>query len=161
MGSWGTGNNPQRQRILLGSALVIMQLALIVALVALGAPAFVHRQAPLTAWILMAAGIALVSWALAWNRPGNFNVRPIPRAGGRLVEQGPYRWIRHPMYSAVIVCGVAAAWAADSWPAWLSAAILAAVLVAKAVLEERWMLLEHPGYAAYRARTRRFVPGVF
>lgn len=40
-------------------------------------------------------------------------------------------------------------------PAWLGA-----VLTAKADIEERWMLLEHPGYAACRARAWRFVPGL-
>ena len=35
-----------------------------------------------------------------------------------------------------------------------------AVLATKAMFEERWMLLEHPEYAAYRARTKRFLPGL-
>ena len=33
-------------------------------------------------------------------------------------------------------------------------------VVVKAAVEERWMLVAHPGYQAYRARTKRFVPGV-
>jgi len=35
---------------------------------------------------------------------------------------------------------------------------LSAVLVVKAQVEERWWLQQHPGYADYRARTRRFLP---
>jgi protein-S-isoprenylcysteine O-methyltransferase Ste14 len=35
------------------------------------------------------------------------------------------------------------------------------MLVTKATVEERWMLAAHPGYAAYRERTRRFLPGIF
>ena len=146
--------------LFVGNALVVLQLLLIAVLAALGAPTLLRGHAPPGAWIFAAAGIALIAWALYWNRPGNFNVRPLPRAGGRLIEQGPYRWIRHPMYSAVMLCGIAAAWAAASWQAWLAQAALVAVLAAKAELEERWMRARHPAYAAYCARTKRFVPGI-
>jgi len=149
-----------QRRVFLGNVLVVLQLVLIAVLVALGAPAFVRGRAAPGAWIFAAAGTALIVWALYWNRPGNFNVRPVPRPGARLIEQGPYRWIRHPMYSAVMLCGIAAAWAAASWPAWLAEAALVAVLAAKAGLEERWMLARHAEYASYCARTRRFVPGI-
>jgi protein-S-isoprenylcysteine O-methyltransferase Ste14 len=149
---------PVRQH--LGNALVALQLGLIAALAMLGAPVFLHGKAHAGAWALAAAGTILGVWALSCNRPGNFNIRPTPRTGGRLVQQGPYRWIRHPMYTALIACGSAAAWAAASTWGWLAVAALCAVLAIKAMLEERWMLVEHPGYAAYRARTRRFLPGL-
>jgi protein-S-isoprenylcysteine O-methyltransferase Ste14 len=82
--------------------------------------------------LLWLACMALGLWALSANRPGNFNIRPEPKADGQLVQTGPYRWIRHPMYTAVL---------------WL-----------KAVLEERMMCQRHPAYRAYMARTRRFLP---
>ena len=143
-----------------GGALVALQLALIAALAWLGAPAFLEARAPAAAWALAAIGSVLGLWALSCNRPGNFNIRPTPRAGGQLVQHGPYRWIRHPMYTAVIACGLACAWAGASRWGWAAAAALAAVLAIKASLEERWMLVEHPGYAMYRARTWRFLPGL-
>jgi protein-S-isoprenylcysteine O-methyltransferase Ste14 len=62
------------------------------------------------------------------------------------------------MYTAVIACAAACAWAAASPWAWLAVAALVAVLVVKAQVEERWMLQQHPGYADYGARTRRFLP---
>ena len=150
-----------RQRRLIGSVLVALQLALIVALAALAIGAFVDAHVPAAAWLLLVAALALGAWALWANRPGNFNIRPQPRAGGQLIWHGPYRWIRHPMYSAVIAGGVACAWADGSIWGWLGAIALAAVLAVKASCEERWMLLEHPNYASYRARTWRFVPGLY
>jgi protein-S-isoprenylcysteine O-methyltransferase Ste14 len=39
--------------------------------------------------------------------------------------------------------------------------LLAIVLAAKAVREERGLVLAHPGYAAYRERTRALIPFVF
>jgi len=145
-----------RRRV--GTALVTAQLTLIALLAASGLPALVQGLVPAGAWGLAAASALLGAWALWANRPGNFNVRPAPRPGARLVRHGPYRWIRHPMYSAVLLCGAACAWAAGVPSAWLCAAALLAVLAAKALLEERWMRQEHAGYAAYSAGTWRFVP---
>ena len=153
-----TTNDTARQR--LGAVLVALQFALIAALAMLAWPVFRQGQVPAGAWVVAAAGVLLGLWALSCNRPGNFNIRPTPHPGGHLVQQGPYHWIRHPMYTAVLACGLACAWAAATLWGWLGLAALAAVLATKATFEERWMLVQHPDYAAYRARTRRFLPGI-
>ena len=145
----------------LGTVLVSAQFVLIAALAVLALPRFLHAHAPVGAWAMAAAGVLLGLWAISCNRPGNFNIRPTPREGGRLVQEGPYRWIRHPMYTAVMALGLACAWAGVTAWGWISVAALAAVLAIKAGVEERWMLAEHPDYAAYRARTRRFLPWIF
>jgi len=143
-----------------GSALVTLQLALIAALGAWGVPAFARGDAPAAAWALVAIGVLLGLWALSANRPGNFNIRPTPRVGGHLVQEGPYHWIRHPMYSAVLLAAAACCWAATTVWTLAAWAALAAVLALKATLEERRMAAAHPQYQAYCARTRRFVPGL-
>ena len=114
-----------------------------------------------TTGVAGAAGLLLGLWALASNPPGNFHIRPTPHPRGHLVCSGPYRWIRHPMYVAVLLAGGACAGAGAGMADAIALVLLAAVLVAKSVLEERWMQRQHPGYADYRARTARFVPGVF
>ena len=145
----------------IGHVLVALQLSLIAALAWLAAPAFLGGRAGIFAWALAAAAVGLGAWALGNNRPGNFNIHPAPKAGGQLVQQGPYRWMRHPMYSAVLLGGAACVAAVGGWPGWACLAALAAVLGAKAGLEERWLMVHHAGYAAYRARTARFLPGVY
>lgn len=144
----------------LGTVLVALQFALIAALAVLALPAFLRGHAPAGAWLVAAAGVLLGLWALSCNRPGNFNIRPTPREGGQLVQRGPYRWIRHPMYTAVIACGLACAWAGSSLWGWSGVVALVAVLATKARFEERWMLAGHPAYAAYCTRTWRFLPGI-
>jgi protein-S-isoprenylcysteine O-methyltransferase Ste14 len=145
----------------LGTLLVVLQFAFIAVVAWLALPAFLSGAAPALAWGLAAAGTALGLWALRANPPGNFNIRPTPRDGGRLVRSGPYRWIRHPMYSCVALCAVAGAYASGSALAWLATAALGSVLLVKASFEEQWMAGRHAGYAAYRASTRRFIPGLF
>jgi protein-S-isoprenylcysteine O-methyltransferase Ste14 len=79
--------------------IVALQVALIVA-IALPFDA-VGWNVP--AGVLVAAGIAIGVWALTANRPGNFDIRPEPKPGGQLVTRGPYAYVRHPMYLAVML----------------------------------------------------------
>jgi protein-S-isoprenylcysteine O-methyltransferase Ste14 len=110
---------------------------------------------------LLGCAMALGLWTLFHNQPGNFNIRPEPKTSGRLVTGGPYRYLRNPMYSAVLLFAAAEVVAyADMWKiaCWL---LLALVLLAKVMLEERALRALFPGYAAYAKRVRRFIPGVF
>lgn len=148
-------------RARLGAWLVGLQFALLAVLAWKAAEGLDAGRLPLDAAIAASAGIALGLWALWANRPGNFNIRPVPREGGQLIQHGPYRWIRHPMYSALLLAGLAAARMADDAGGWLALAALALVLGVKAGVEERAMAERHPAYADYRRRTHRFVPGVY
>jgi protein-S-isoprenylcysteine O-methyltransferase Ste14 len=145
----------------LGSMLVVLQLALLAWLALKGVAGLRAGRLPVDAVLVAAAAVALGLWALSANRPGNFNIRPQPRAGGQLVQHGPYRWIRHPMYSALLLAGVAAARGAGDVETWLVLAALAVVLVIKANVEERELTERYPAYRAYQRHTRRFMPGLY
>jgi protein-S-isoprenylcysteine O-methyltransferase Ste14 len=149
------------RRSVLGGTLVVAQFGALGLLAWWAAPALRLARAPGSAWALLLVASALGAWALYANRPGNFNIRPAPRAGGRLVRHGPYRWIRHPMYTSVMALGAGCAVAASSGAAVALLAVLVGVLAVKASLEERWMADIHPEYAAYRSTSWRFVPWVF
>ena len=146
----------------MSTLLVAMQFALLLVLAALAAPNVLRGSIPAAAFLLTLASVALAAWTLAHNRPGNFNIRPAPKAQGHLVTTGPYRWIRHPMYTSVLLGAAALAWTsslmAAGWASWLT---LAAVLLLKSTLEERWMRVKHPGYAAYILWSKRFLPWLF
>jgi protein-S-isoprenylcysteine O-methyltransferase Ste14 len=137
--------------------IVTLQLGLIAAIaVPFGAAGWNHAAS-----MLVAAGVALGIWAVTANRPGNFNIRPEPKSGGQLVQTGPYRYIRHPMYSALMLAmlglciGYATPWR------WAALVALAIVIVVKAGLEETAMAARHADYADYARSTRRFVPFVW
>ena len=142
---------------LIGRMLVALQFALIGWLVWPLTPQ--AWSAPALALLACAAGLGL--WTIFHNRPGNFNIRPEPKAFGRLVTGGPYRYVRNPMYSAVLLFAAAEVVAyRDVWKiaCWF---ILALVLLVKVLLEERALRALFPAYAAYARRVRRFIPGVF
>jgi protein-S-isoprenylcysteine O-methyltransferase Ste14 len=142
-----------------GPLLVAAQFGLLAALA--GAIALAGWPAlPFGAALCAVAGALLGSWALTANRPGNFNIRPLPRAQGQLVTAGPYRWIRHPMYSALLLVAAAGVAWVPSGPTLALWALLAGVLWLKAGVEERALRACHPGYADYCRATRRFVPGL-
>ena len=86
----------------LGAVLVGLQFALLAWLAVKAAVGVGAARVPAEALAAAAAAIALGLWALSAHRPGNFNIRPLPRERGHLVQHGPYRWVRHPMYSALI-----------------------------------------------------------
>lgn len=107
------------------------------------------------------AGVAWVGWTVRFNRWGNFNIRPEPRSGARLITDGPYRWVRHPMYLGSLVIALGACVAGPQvwrFAAWV---ILAVVLIAKARREERGLLAQFPEYESYRRGRAFLIPGLW
>ena len=102
----------------------------------------------------------LAGWALA-VLGRNRTIFPKPKADSTLIQHGIYRWVRHPLYTAVMA--LSAGWALlwSSWPAGVAAVALVALLYFKALREERWLQAQFPAYAAYARRVRRFVPGLW
>lgn len=146
---------------MLGLIWVALQFGLLLALGVLCVAEVRHSQPGLWSWVLWLLSALLGMWTLWVNRPGNFNIRPEPRSDGRLVQEGPYKWVRHPMYGAVLLLGAgASAWLSitTGWVLWLA---LLGVLIAKARLEEKWLFTRYPEYEGYRVRTWRLVPWIY
>jgi protein-S-isoprenylcysteine O-methyltransferase Ste14 len=85
---------------------------------------------------------------------------PQPRDDAELVETGVYGRVRHPIYSGLIFAALGGALVQASLAAIVLAGCLALVLRLKSGLEERWLVARYSRYAAYQARTRRFIPRV-
>jgi len=86
---------------------------------------------------------------------------PRPSAASQVVEIGVYRHVRHPIYIGIVVASIGWGVATLAPLAVAIALVLLAWFDVKARAEEAWLAERHPGYAAYRARTRKFVPFVY
>jgi protein-S-isoprenylcysteine O-methyltransferase Ste14 len=105
---------------------------------------------------VLAAGLAYSIWArhyLGRNWSGIVTVKQ----DHELVRDGPYRHVRHPIYSGILLGFVGSAIARDEWRGVLAIAIAYLALWRKLRLEERWMI-ERFG-DAYR-RFQREVPAL-
>ena len=82
--------------------------------------------------------------------------------GHRVVDTGPYAYVRHPMYAGAVLFFIGTPLLLGSWYGLAVAPVLTAVIALRAVLEERMLAQELPGYRDYAARVRyRLVPGVW
>jgi protein-S-isoprenylcysteine O-methyltransferase Ste14 len=105
-------------------------------------------------------GLTLVFAAYRALGPA-FTPLPRPREGGRLVEQGPYGVVRHPIYAGGILffTGLALATSVTSL---VATAALATLWAYKLEAEERWLEEKFEVYPEYRRDTPwRLIPGVF
>jgi protein-S-isoprenylcysteine O-methyltransferase Ste14 len=77
----------------------------------------------------------------------------------RVVSTGPYRLVRHPMYSGAALALIATPLALGSWWGALIALALIAVIIVRLLDEERYLAANLPGYGAYRSKVKyRLVP---
>jgi protein-S-isoprenylcysteine O-methyltransferase Ste14 len=114
---------------------------------------------------LRAVGIPLAAVALLWStwafRHLGRNLTASSAAGGDhyLVTTGPYRWVRHPLYSGWTIVLLAYTLITASWLVLsLSAAAVAAVVVRTPAEEAQLEARFGEAYRRYRTRTGRFVP---
>jgi protein-S-isoprenylcysteine O-methyltransferase Ste14 len=123
-------------------------------------------SAPGAAWLLGLAifipGWALAIWSMVVNPFFEKTVRIQTEHGHRVIDTGPYVYMRHPGYLGF------AGWMlstplllASTW-AFVPALISVVLLVIRTALEDRTLHEELPGYAEYAARVRfRLIPGVW
>jgi protein-S-isoprenylcysteine O-methyltransferase Ste14 len=142
---------------------ILGQFALLGLLVALfGMVPFVVRVPLLVLGTLLAlSGLAVVLLAVREHQQRNQvspRVSPVPRSRVGLVETGLYAYVRHPIYSGVLLAtaGIALAHGtAAALSVWL---LLVGWFTLKSSYEEELLLAQFPTYAAYRQRTGRFIP---
>lgn len=104
-------------------------------------------------------GVALALLAgLALGR--SLTATPLPRAQATLRTSGPYRFVRHPIYTGVVVIVVAMAIRSEHLAGIALGAATIAFFHVKAGWEERQLTARFDGYAAYAARTPRFLPSL-
>jgi protein-S-isoprenylcysteine O-methyltransferase Ste14 len=141
-----------------GEGWVVAQFVLMAATVVAG---FARPGWPVAVRALgIAVAIVGAAYFVASARALGRSLTPFPKPRGRaeLVERGPYRLVRHPIYGAGMVTFLGYG-LATSVPALALAALLAVFWLPKSAVEERWLQARFAAYEDYRRRTpRRFLP---
>ena len=151
-----------------GEVYVIAQLA-VMALVAFGSRGWngLPDWPPFVAQVASIAGVGLITAGVALGLSGiaalghNLAAVPRPKPGATLVERGPYRYVRHPMYAGAALAAFGWALSVHGWLTLAYAAALVVFFDVKARREEEWLRDEIPEYAAYQKRVRRLLPFVY
>ena len=127
-----------------------------------------YQWSPVPAWVMVVghvallAGIAMTAWAQAVNPFFEPGVRIQSERHQRVIDAGPYRFIRHPGYAAALALFFGMALALGSLWALLPAALASALLVLRTSWEDRLLQAELSGYADYAGRVRwRLLPGLW
>jgi protein-S-isoprenylcysteine O-methyltransferase Ste14 len=126
------------------------------------------RWSYMPVWLQIVGAIALVSsfYLFFLTFRENSYLSPMVRIqkdrGQTVVSTGPYHYVRHPMYAALLLFVPGIALLLGSWYGLLAGVIIVGMVARRAVLEERMLREELQGYDAYMARVKyRFVPHVW
>lgn len=109
---------------------------------------------------LMIAG-ALLAGSGALRLGSDLTALPYPKEGACLEQNGPYRIVRHPIYSGLII-------ASAGWALWLNAVMTLLYAFAlfvffdiKSRREEAWLAEKHSDYDEYRTRVKKLLPWIY
>jgi protein-S-isoprenylcysteine O-methyltransferase Ste14 len=112
--------------------------------------------------VIFLLGTALLTWSMGVNPFFEKTVRIQSERGHRVIDAGPYRFVRHPGYIGFLGWIVSAPLLLGSLWAFIPSVLSAVGLVIRTALEDRTLREELPGYAEYAGRVRfRLIPGIW
>lgn len=130
-------------------------------------PALIHRFFPespglaIVALVLVFAGVVFSIWArLHLGR--NWSGEVMVKVGHTLITSGPYRWVRHPIYSGMGLALIGTALASGTLSGLLGLAFILFAFLVRVRQEEALMRQTFPAdYPAYSRHTARLIPGIY
>jgi protein-S-isoprenylcysteine O-methyltransferase Ste14 len=158
-GRGGTASDRGTRVLIAVTVATAIALAVLIASRGTARTAGAYRAAGL---LVVWSGLAIRVWAIAaLGRAFRTTVEVDP--GQAVVATGPYRWIRHPSYAGLILIVTGVGLAAGHWLALVVCAVLPlpALLWRIRVEEAELTAVLGDRYRAYRARTKRLIPGVW
>jgi protein-S-isoprenylcysteine O-methyltransferase Ste14 len=102
---------------------------------------------------------AVMLWARMTFGGRSFHAGANPTAGG-LVTNGPYRFVRHPIYAAILLFVWVGIASQGSLLSVLTGIVATAATAVRIGAEERLVESSYPEYADYARRTKRLIPFV-
>ena len=102
--------------------------------------------------------IALIA---AVNLGKNLTPLPRPKENAELIQNGLYRFVRHPIYFGVILLSIGWGVVQQSTLIWLYIIVIAIFFDVKSRKEERWLTERFSTYADYQGRVRKLIPWIY
>ena len=109
--------------------------------------------------ILVIGGILGTAGVLSLG--SNLSPFPKPLENGQLVTTGAYRFVRHPIYTGLILGTLGWGLVAGSLLGVGLAIVMLIFFDFKSRREEEWLVEKYPGYSDYRRRVRKLIPWVY
>lgn len=106
-------------------------------------------------------GIFLAFWAIMTMRSSKLKMEPMPHPYATLVTTGPYKLIRHPMYSSIILAFSPILVSNFNWHGLLIFSALLVMLLLKLNFEEILLRKHFPDYEQYKKNTFRLIPFIY
>lgn len=123
-------------------------------------PALAARLGTLAGTALLVLG-SLLALAGMVRLGRNLTALPHPKDDADMVETGPYRVVRHPIYSGAILAALGWGFWVHGWLTIGYALLLFVFFDLKSRREERWLAERFPGYALYQERVRKLIPFLY
>ena len=113
-------------------------------------------------WSGLAISMLIVAWTMSSNTFLSEMVRIQDDRGHVVITQGPYRYIRHPMYVGVILAIISTPLVLGSFWALIPAGIIVTLFIVRTHLEDITLQEKLSGYSDYAAQVRyRLIPGIW
>lgn len=111
--------------------------------------------------VFISISFLLAVWAVVSMKESKLRISPIPAKEARMIINGPYRVIRHPMYTSIIIGMIGLLIIHFSIIRLIMFLALIVVLIIKLNWEEKMLLEKFSGYKNYRERTNKLIPFIY
>ena len=111
--------------------------------------------------IFISLSVLLVLWSITTMRKSKLRILPEPSGGATLITSGPYHFVRHPMYTSILLGTSGLLINHFNWMRLGFFIALAADLIIKLTWEEKMLLRKFGPYKNYMANTSRLFPFIF
>lgn len=110
-------------------------------------------------FLFLLGGILLLISLLQLNK--NLSPFPTPKVDGALIQTGLYKYIRHPIYTSILILFIGYSFYQNSIYKLAITLLLGVLFYFKSKYEEKQLAIKFPEYLAYKNRTGRFFPKFF
>jgi protein-S-isoprenylcysteine O-methyltransferase Ste14 len=107
--------------------------------------------------LFIAPGIIILFFSIK-QLGGSLTANPVPRERGKLIETGLYKYVRHPIYTGLLLATLGSCVQSMAVVKFFFWFLLLALLIYKARFEEKLLAAKYSTYTDYMKRTGRFVP---